>query len=93
MTVQQVDGLGHHLHVAQLLGGDVEEQVLDLRVLNAEALGEILHGGFQLAVAAAQLLLEQRCVLGVRLLNFHRMKQHFFVLKHKTGHSFGWICH
>ena len=43
VTVQQVDGLGHHLHVPQLLCRNVEKQILDLRVLDTEALGHILH--------------------------------------------------
>ena len=38
VSVEQIDGLGHHFHVTQLLRCDVQKQVLDLLVFDAEAL-------------------------------------------------------
>ena len=53
MSVEQIDRLGDHLHVPQLLGGNVQKEILDFWVLDAKALGHILHGCFQFAVSAA----------------------------------------
>ena len=74
MAVEQINGLGHHFHVSQFLCCDIQKQVLDLLVLDAEALGQILHSRFQLTVAASQLLLQQCCILGIRPLHGHRME-------------------
>ena len=74
VAVEEADGLGYHLHVAELLGGDVQEEILDPPVPDAEALGQVLHGGLQLAVAAAQLLLEQGRVLGIGPLHAYRVE-------------------
>ncbi|SCI48976.1 Uncharacterised protein [uncultured Blautia sp.] len=74
VAVEQINGLGHHFHVSQFLCCDIQKQVLDLLVLDAEALGQILHGRFQLTVAASQLLLQQCCILGIRPLHGHRME-------------------
>ena len=46
MTVEQIDGLSYHFHVAQLLRRDIHKQILDLGVSDAETLGHILHGSF-----------------------------------------------
>ena len=70
VAVEQINGLGHHYHVSC----DIQKQVLDLLVLDAEALGQILHSRFQLTVAASQLLLQQCCILGIRPLHGHRME-------------------
>ena len=74
VAVEEADGLGYHLHVAELLGGDVQEEILDPPVPDAKALGQVLHGGLQLAVAAAQLLLEQGRVLGIGPLHAYRVE-------------------
>ena len=73
-AIEQIDGLGDHFQVPQFLRCDVQKQILDLLVLDAEALGHILHGRFQLTVAASQLLLQQCCILGIRPLHGHRME-------------------
>ena len=44
VTVEQIDGLRHHFHVSQLFRRDIEEKILDLGILDAEALRHILHG-------------------------------------------------
>ena len=45
VPVEQVDGLGHHFHVTQFLRCNIQKQVLDFLLLDAKALGHILHGG------------------------------------------------
>ena len=82
VPVEKVDRLGDHLHVPQFLGGDVQKQILDLRVFDAKALGHILHRRLELAVPAAELLLQQCRVLRIGTFDLYRVKQHFFVLKH-----------
>ena len=74
VSVQEVDGLGDHLHMPQLLGGNVQKQILDPGILDAEALGHILHSGLQFAVAAAQLLLQQCGVLRIGTFNGNRVE-------------------
>ena len=46
VAIEQIDGLGDHFHVAQLLRRDIHKQILDLGVSDAETLGHILHGSF-----------------------------------------------
>ena len=41
------------VEMVQLLGGNVQKEILDFWVLDAKALGHILHGCFQFAVSAA----------------------------------------
>jgi len=55
---QHRDSGPDNFEVAQLLGGDVHQQVVFVGVglLGGERLDEILHGCFQLAVATAELL-------------------------------------
>ena len=53
MSVEQIDRLGDHLHVPQLLGGNVQKEILDFWVLDAKTLGHILQGCFQFTVSAA----------------------------------------
>ena len=48
----------------------------------AEALGEIAHGGGELAVGTAELLKEQRCERGVGLADAHRVLPALVVHKH-----------
>lgn len=60
----------------------VKEQVLDLLVLDAEALGHILHCRLQFAVAAAELFLKQRCILRVGAFHAHGMEKLFFMFEH-----------
>ena len=74
VAVEQIDSLGNHLHVPQFFRSNVQKQILDFRVLDTEALGNILHGCFQFAVTTAQLLLQQRCVLRIWPLYRHWMK-------------------
>ena len=80
--------------VAQLLSSNIHKQVLDLCILDAEALGHILHGRFQLSISTAQLFLQQCCILWIWTLHLDRMEQQFFVLKqahhpfHLVGVSF-----
>ncbi len=96
VAVQKVDCLRHHFHVTKLLRSDVQKQVLDFGVLNAKALGHILHSGLQFAVAAAQLLLQKRRILRIRSLDFNGVEKHLFVFEHIVtsknvvcGYSFG----
>ena len=70
--------------MAQLLSRDIQEQILNFLILNAEALRHILHRCLQFAVGTAQLLLEQGRILGIGLFYSNRMKQHFFMFKHKN---------
>lgn len=83
MAVEQVDRGGHHLHVAELLGGHVQKQVLDLRVLDAHALGQVLQGGLQLALGPAQLLLQHGGVVGVGPVHLYFVKQLFVVFEQR----------
>ena len=85
MTVEHIDAGAHHFQMAELLGCHVEKQVLDLRVFNAHALGQVLQGAFQLALRAAQLLLQQRSVIGVRPIHPHRMQVFLFMLEHREN--------
>ncbi len=43
------------LQVAQLLGADVHQQILALRIVAVQSLNRILHRGGELAVGAAEL--------------------------------------
>ena len=65
-----------------LLRGDIPKEVLDLLVFDAKALGEILHGGFERSVAAAQLLLHENRILGMGLLRGDGLQLLGFVFKH-----------
>ena len=58
---QHLDRGTHDFEVAELLGGDVHQHVVLVRigVVTGERLHEILHGGFQLAVGTAELLKQQ----------------------------------
>ena len=82
VAVEHIDGLCHHLHMPQFFCSDIEKQVFDLRVFDAEALRHILHSGLQLTIGAPQLLLQQSRILWVWPLHLHRVKKFLFVFEH-----------
>ncbi len=57
--VEHADDRTDDFQVAEFLGGDVHQQVLATGIALAEALGEIAHGGGQLALRPAELLQQQ----------------------------------
>ena len=63
----------YDFQMTELLGSDVHEQVLAIRILAIEALDRILHGSGQLAIRAAELLeqhvSEARIGLSTRTVN------------------------
>ena len=84
VSVEQVYRFRDHLHVSELFGGDIHKQILDLGVLDPEALRHILHRGLQLAVAAAELLVKQRRLLRIRAFDANRVEQFLFVFEHNN---------
>ena len=64
---KHLDGSTDNLQMTQLLGGGVHQQIVlvGIGVVAGEGLHEILHGRFQLAVAAAELLEQQAREPGV----------------------------
>ncbi len=64
---KHLDGSTDNLQMAQLLGGDVHQKIVlvGIGIVAGERLHEILHGRFQLAVAAAELLEQQAREPGV----------------------------
>ena len=80
--VEHGDDRADDFEMAQLLGGDVEQHVLAAGIVLAEALGEIAHGGGELAVGAAELLEQQRRQRGIGLADAHRVLQALVVHEH-----------
>jgi hypothetical protein len=68
--------------MAQLLRRDIEKQVLDALVFNAEALGRILHRRLKLPVRPAQLLLHHIGVIRVGPVYPHILEQLLFMSEH-----------
>jgi len=81
---QLVDDGAHHFQMAQLLGADVRQQCLQLRVGHGVPLAQIAQGGAQLAVGAAVLADDDRCQLWVGSRDLHRVLQFLFIDKHQS---------
>lgn len=81
---QLVDDGAHHLEVSQLLGADVRQQGLQLRVGHGVALAQIAQGGAQLTVRAAVLADDDRRQLGVGGRDLHRVLQFLLIDKHQS---------
>ena len=82
VAVEHIDGGADHLQMAELLRRHVQEQVLDLLILDPHTLGQVLQGGFQFPLRAAQLFLQQRGVVGIRPVHPDGVEILLFVLEH-----------
>ena len=85
---QHLDGGTDDFEVSQLLGGDIHQHVVFVRigVVAGERLHEVLHRSFQFAVAAAELFEQQPCETGIGSrypcleLEFFGVVKHTFVV-------------
>ena len=74
--------------MAQLLGADVHQKVLAIRILAIETLNRILHRGREFAVGAAELFKKHVAETGVRLVDADGEHQLLHVVIH-GGPQFG----
>ena len=70
------------LEMAELLGADVHQQVLALRILAVQSLNRVLHRGGELAVSAAELFQQHVAELRVRRIDANRVHEFFHMVVH-----------
>jgi len=71
--------------MAELLGGDIEQQVLAARIVLGKSLREIAHGRSQLAVGAAELFEEQRGQRRIGFADSYRVLQPLVMHEHRAS--------
>ena len=79
---QLVNNSPHHLQMSQFFRADVGKQTLQLSVGHRVPLAEIAQRSAQFAVRATILTDNDRCQLGVGILDLHRVLQLFLIDKH-----------
>ena len=72
------------LQVAQLLGADVHQQILALRIVAIQTLNGILHRRGELAVCAAELLEQHVAKSRIGFVDAHGVHQLLHVVIHVT---------
>ena len=75
--------------MAQLLGADVHQQVLAVRILAIEPLDRILHGGREFAVGAAELLQQHIAEARIGFVDADGVHQFFDVVIHGMASKVG----
>ena len=83
--VQHRDDVTDDLEVAQFLGGDVEQHVFTAWIVFRYGLGEVTHGGSELALWATELFQHQVGQTRVRSRDADRILQALVMCKHSDS--------